>query len=405
MIITCEKCDTRFQLDDARIPDDGVKVRCSRCKHAFFVKRTDLDEGSDERAVADLAGEALGGPPPDTPTQNLESALDDTRTALLGNSGGELGPRPVGAADGDEESDWQFNEDPVATEPESAQQPAPPPADPMNELFGGEPPEPAPSLEDVGNPEDWNLLGGEESEDVAGADEAFAASPDVHDEPPPVENAAAQASAGQADARPAAAPEPRVQQALVEPGRLDEPADTPFGRVATGVAWLVVGVALIVAVGTSFFGGAETTDVGPGAVEVAGLRVEDARGRIVENAVAGYLLVVTATLRNPESEPLLPRGPLRVQLVDAEGRPLAQAAPLGPAPPVAALRGEPVAQLDERLASGASQLAELPLAPGEGLAVAAVFELPPAEARGFRFAVGERVSPAASPPTPPPSEE
>jgi predicted Zn finger-like uncharacterized protein len=402
VIITCEKCDTRFQLDDARVPDDGIKVRCSRCKHAFLVKRVDLDEGSDGYAAADLAGEALGGPPPDASTQNLESALDDTRTALLGNSGGELGPRRVGDAEGDEESDWQFNEEPRTPEPEAAQQPAAPPADPMNEIFGGDPPEPTPSLEDVGNPEDWNLLGEQSSEEVTGTDEAFAPSPEVLDEPTPVAaNAAAQASAAQA----AAAPAPRTQEAAVEPGRLDEPAETPFGRVATGAAWLVVGLALVVAVRTSFFAGVESTDVGPGAVELAGLRVEDARGRIVENAVAGYLLVVTATLRNPESEPLLPRGPLRVQLVDAEGTPLAQAAPLGPAPPLAVLRGEPVAQLDERLAGGASQLAELPLAPGEGLAVAAVFELPPAEARGFRFAVGERVSPAASPPTPPPSEE
>ena len=39
------------------------------------------------------------------------------------------------------------------------------------------------------------------------------------------------------------------------------------------------------------------------------------------------------------------------------------------------------------------------------VAVAAVFELPPAEARGFRFAMGERVSPGASPPSPPPSGE
>ena len=37
MIVTCEGCQTRFQLDDERIPSEGVRVRCSCCRHGFFV--------------------------------------------------------------------------------------------------------------------------------------------------------------------------------------------------------------------------------------------------------------------------------------------------------------------------------------------------------------------------------
>jgi predicted Zn finger-like uncharacterized protein len=37
MIITCASCLTKFNLDDSRIPAKGIKVRCSRCKHVFFV--------------------------------------------------------------------------------------------------------------------------------------------------------------------------------------------------------------------------------------------------------------------------------------------------------------------------------------------------------------------------------
>ncbi len=37
MIITCASCLTKFHLDDSRIPLKGVKVRCSRCKHTFYV--------------------------------------------------------------------------------------------------------------------------------------------------------------------------------------------------------------------------------------------------------------------------------------------------------------------------------------------------------------------------------
>ncbi len=37
MIITCASCLTRFKLDDSRVSPEGVKVRCSRCKHVFYV--------------------------------------------------------------------------------------------------------------------------------------------------------------------------------------------------------------------------------------------------------------------------------------------------------------------------------------------------------------------------------
>ena len=37
MIITCASCLTKFNLDDSRISAEGIKVRCSRCKHVFYV--------------------------------------------------------------------------------------------------------------------------------------------------------------------------------------------------------------------------------------------------------------------------------------------------------------------------------------------------------------------------------
>jgi predicted Zn finger-like uncharacterized protein len=37
MIITCASCLTKFHLDDSRIQAKGIKVRCSRCKHIFYV--------------------------------------------------------------------------------------------------------------------------------------------------------------------------------------------------------------------------------------------------------------------------------------------------------------------------------------------------------------------------------
>lgn len=37
MIITCASCLTKYHLDDTRISEKGAKVRCSRCKHIFYV--------------------------------------------------------------------------------------------------------------------------------------------------------------------------------------------------------------------------------------------------------------------------------------------------------------------------------------------------------------------------------
>ncbi len=37
MIVTCASCLTKFNLDDSLIQATGVKVRCSRCRHVFYV--------------------------------------------------------------------------------------------------------------------------------------------------------------------------------------------------------------------------------------------------------------------------------------------------------------------------------------------------------------------------------
>lgn len=39
MIIQCESCKAKFRLDDSKIPQQGRKVRCSKCSHVFFVQR------------------------------------------------------------------------------------------------------------------------------------------------------------------------------------------------------------------------------------------------------------------------------------------------------------------------------------------------------------------------------
>ena len=39
MIITCPECLTKFNLDEEKIPEEGIKARCSRCQHVFSVAK------------------------------------------------------------------------------------------------------------------------------------------------------------------------------------------------------------------------------------------------------------------------------------------------------------------------------------------------------------------------------
>jgi len=72
MIIQCEKCKTRFKLDDSRVTASGVRVRCSRCNHTFVVLREDPEEESDFELIL----QGLGG--------NEPSGLDEETGLSLG---------------------------------------------------------------------------------------------------------------------------------------------------------------------------------------------------------------------------------------------------------------------------------------------------------------------------------
>lgn len=53
MIIQCEQCQTRFRLDDSKVTDRGVKVRCAKCRHVFTVAKGGEETQSDFGALLD----------------------------------------------------------------------------------------------------------------------------------------------------------------------------------------------------------------------------------------------------------------------------------------------------------------------------------------------------------------
>ncbi len=99
MIVECSNCQTRFQLDDSRVPLRGIRVRCSRCKEAFFLEHPNASQAE---AAHDVAEHAAGSVGPDT-TQDLSSE------ASITNAPSHTEP--------DDEEDWEFNDEPLGLDP------------------------------------------------------------------------------------------------------------------------------------------------------------------------------------------------------------------------------------------------------------------------------------------------
>jgi len=103
LIITCAECATQFQLDEARVPASGIRVRCSVCKHAFFVGHPDALDDEAYDPVARVAREVLdaepGGVP--EPTADLET---------LDASAGPGGSPDEGVEEEGVEESWEFGD-------------------------------------------------------------------------------------------------------------------------------------------------------------------------------------------------------------------------------------------------------------------------------------------------------
>ncbi len=89
MIIQCDQCNTKFKLDDAKVPDKGVKVRCAKCKNIFLVQREIPSEESD----FDFLLSGLGAPSPDAGTA-VPSEGGAAQAAAGGDEAGMFGELP-----------------------------------------------------------------------------------------------------------------------------------------------------------------------------------------------------------------------------------------------------------------------------------------------------------------------
>lgn len=166
MIIQCDQCNTKFRLDDAKVPDNGVKVRCAKCKNIFLVQKevppeepdfdlllsglgTQIDEG--QAGVSDKESEAPseGGGKEEQVTaeapETSEKEPDETPAAETAQHGGteDFGedffssgeePTPM-EVDAPEPGEYQFGEMPSGFE-ESAGLPEGPGKEREEPTFG-----------------------------------------------------------------------------------------------------------------------------------------------------------------------------------------------------------------------------------------------------------------------------
>jgi predicted Zn finger-like uncharacterized protein len=383
LIVTCEQCATQFHLDDAKVPPGGVRVRCSRCKHAFFIEP---------------AGEApeLGGA-----DQAVQDALHE-QAPLAPEAAEDLSESDSALDDGEDlasESDWEFNRSPFGADtPEEGEPPGAHDAAreaiddlldsrgssaraaavltaPRNPLapVGEQQPLAASAFdaedEELGSPESWDLLGGD-SPSPADAGERL-----------PRE------ASGQTRAPVAHAQLRELPPSLAEwiPPREPSIVLAWIARMGHAIGWSVTAILFsIVAILTLAPAADPDSEAQFGRQRLAGLEAQGISGRWVENAVSGSLYVVSGRLVNPTAQPAVLGTRVGVRLLDANGSRLpVEIAAAGPVVPERDLREADPAGLQARQQEAGLALAAELIQPGQSVAFEAVVAEVPSSASRF----------------------
>jgi predicted Zn finger-like uncharacterized protein len=380
VIVTCESCSTSFQLDESRIPATGARLRCSRCKHAFFIASPAANAEDVIHSIAAEAAEEGGA------SVSVARDLEDSWNGLSDSAVGSPepaaetppeGPMP-GSLDAEaelDEEDWHFSEevriegdefedeekdpsdafdalsDPVGgfeigalSSEVGSEEPEADPLERDDSSFGSvedfsswmedeEPSEPVgvaslaedrieaaadlavasgERAEDLGEPESWDLLAGDDE-------------PASHHAPArgrrSAKSLASELEAVASDDSFAGADDlsPPVQD-LAELMRGH--AEGLWGRCARSVGWLATTAALLWVGYGLFQAEARRWAEGPVFVEAGPVRAQTEAIGWVETSRSGDLLRVVGALDNAGREALVP-GALTLFLLDADGDALA----------------------------------------------------------------------------------
>ena len=376
MILTCEQCDTRFRLDESRLPAKGARVRCSRCKHSFFVRPPGVSQAEAIDAIAAEAAHTAKPAKADV-AWDLDEGADPGSTLQRARSA----PAPAPPSDLADESDWRFEDEVPQLGDSGASLDLPNGEAPA---LSGEPDANESSFAQLGDPESWDLLSTTDPGDQAGGAPPAAGRVDPpaarRERPPPPElerpRPAAVAATPPAETRIDAMP-----IVAIEP--------TPHQRsLGHGVAALL---AVLVLAGSLH--ATPSHVVAPPAMPIGTFAIEKLHARLVDNVWTGPVWVVSGELHNATAQPHRLDAAVGVVLLDRNGVPIEGAVALAqPALDASRLGGEDPVVLHEQASDAAAALATRSLAPDARVAFDAVF--PSAPRGAARFAVQQRPAPA-----------
>ena len=87
MKVTCSKCGTEYNFDDAKVTEEGVKVKCTRCENVFRVRKKHfvLTE-----PVGEPGGVVPPSPAPEEPSQPSQPSISGTRQWMIRKTSGDV---------------------------------------------------------------------------------------------------------------------------------------------------------------------------------------------------------------------------------------------------------------------------------------------------------------------------
>ena len=324
--------------------------------------------GDFDAPALDLAGDA---PPSETATDG-EDPIAELDTDLFSVEGPSADPVEQASMDPVEEPSIA----PVEESPNDvAEQPS---IDPVESIRARDAGLDFSSPDDLGSPADWDFVG------TAEAEPSFEPTPEDEASEPLLgrvdESDSALHSLAQADSPTGTA------EAAEESDRASLTAR--FAVAGSIVSWVVVALAFSVGMSALFTepGEGSAVSAGPAEVTVSGLSLtaSEVEGRLVENALAGNLLVVSGELENRGSAAVTPGRPVWVQLVSASGVPIDGAtAAVGRAVAETELREWAPDRLRQDLEHSAAEIAQRPFRPGARVRFDAVFESIPDSAAAW----------------------
>ncbi len=113
MIISCPECSTRFRVDESKIPAQGAKIRCARCKHIFAVAAPEPEPLVEEplpaaEDVAEDKPQAADAPA----TADKDCGFEDFETSDIGSgTNDEFDPSAFDEEPTSDADDFSFGED------------------------------------------------------------------------------------------------------------------------------------------------------------------------------------------------------------------------------------------------------------------------------------------------------